>query len=396
MLSSPLLRSLTSLSFLLPIALAGAACSGSDTTATESETGPGDDASHDDVGLGDGADGADGAVVVPDKTPPTVVDEEPLDGTKGVALSTEITVTFSESMDPATLMGSTFTLSQGAVLVPGAVAYFDRTLIFTPTSPLALATTYDAKITTAATDLAGNALTAPFHFAFPTGDVGPRGPSPVLLGSAGTFAVLAKTAISNVPTSAITGALGLSPAAASYITGFALTKVGTYWTAPEVTGRIFAADNDPPTPKNMTTAISNMETAYTDAAGRPTPTSLNLGGGTLDGLTLAPGLYKWTSSVTIPTDLTLEGAANDTWIFQITGDLKLASAKHVTLKGGARAKNVVWQVAGGVDLGTTSHAEGVILTKTAITVEKGASVNGRLLAQTAVTLSGNTVVAPAH
>lgn len=103
-----------------------------------------------------------------------------------------------------------------------------------------------------------------------------------------------------------------------------------------------------------------MLTAFTVAAGRPTPTVLNLGAGTIGGLTFTPGLYKWTTGVTIPTDMTISGAPNDTWTFQASGDLGLSSAKAITLIGGARAKNIVWQVAGAVNLGTTLHAEGVI------------------------------------
>src|SRR6202035_4256501 len=105
---------------------------------------------------------------------------------------------------------------------------------------------------------------------------------------------------------------------------------------PQVVGSIFAADNDPPTPTNMTTAIGNMQTAYTDAACRPTPTSLSLGAGAIGARTLTPGLYKWTSSVTVPSDVTLSGAANDTWIFQITGDLAVSAAKKMILIGGAQ------------------------------------------------------------
>jgi len=101
----------------------------------------------------------------------------------------------------------------------------------------------------------------------------------------------------------ITGNLGLSPAAASFITGFSLTRAGTLWTTPQVIGDVFAANNDPPTPTDLTIAILNMQTAYTDAAGRPTPDALNLAAGAIGGLTIVPGLYKWTSSVTIPTDL---------------------------------------------------------------------------------------------
>lgn len=219
-------------------------------------------------------------------------------------------------------------------------------------------------------------------------------PAPVALGAAADYVILAKSAISNVPTSKVTGDLGLSPAAASYITGFSLTRAGAKWTAPQVVGSVFAADNDAPTPSALTTAVADMMTAYSDAAGRPTPTVLNLGAGAIGGMTLRPGLYKWTSALTIPTDVTLDGAADDVWIFQITGSLMMSAAQSVTLSGGAQAKNIVWQVAGGVELGAMAHAEGIILSKTAIKLGTGASISGRLLAQTAVSIAGATVTAP--
>lgn len=222
-----------------------------------------------------------------------------------------------------------------------------------------------------------------------------RGPAPVQLRSAGTFAILAQSTISNVPTSAITGDLGISPAAASSITGFVLTLAGTKLTAPEVVGDVFAADGADPTPSDLTAAIGDMQTAYDDAAGRTTPEFLNLGDGSIGGLTLTPGLYKWTSVVGIPSDVTISGSANDVWIFQISGDLSLSSGKRMTLRGGAKAKNIVWQVAGAVDLGATSHAEGIMLSKTAIHLATGSSINGRLLAQSAVTLDQVTVTEPA-
>jgi hypothetical protein len=221
-----------------------------------------------------------------------------------------------------------------------------------------------------------------------------RGPAPVLLGTAGGFVLLAKTAISNVPTSAITGDVGISPAAATFITGFPYTKAGIRWTTPEVTGSIFAADNDPPTPSNLTTAISDMETAYTDAAGRPTPDFLELHTGAIGGKTLTPGLYKWTSSVTVTADIELSGGPNDVWIFQIAGDFAMSSQTRMTLIGGALAKNVFWQVAGNVDLGTSAHAEGIFVSMTSINLQGNSSVNGRLLAQTAIHLAMSTVSAP--
>ncbi len=347
-------------------------------------------------GAGGSASGNSGSTASgTDTTPPTVVSSFPLNGATGTATTAMITADFDESMNPSTLTNASFTLAHGATPVPGTVGYFDNTATFLPASALALDTVYTATITTAAKDTDGVALAKIYTWTFTTDSVAPVGPAPVLLGAAGKYVILAKSAVSNVPTSVITGDLALSPAAASYITGFSLTRAGTKWTSPQVTGSVFAADNDAPTPSNLTTAVTSMQTAYTDAAGRPTPTFFDLGAGGLGGMTLAPGLYKWNSTVTIPTDLTIAGAPNDTWIFQVSGDLKMSAAKAIALSGGAQAKNIVWQVAGFVDLGTTSHAEGIMLSKTAITLETGASINGRLFAQTAVNVAGATVKAPA-
>eukprot|EP00918_Siedleckia_nematoides_P051127 GHVU01111917.1.p1 GENE.GHVU01111917.1~~GHVU01111917.1.p1 ORF type:complete len:161 (+),score=11.92 GHVU01111917.1:27-485(+) len=147
----------------------------------------------------------------------------------------------------------------------------------------------------------------------------------------------------------------------------------------------------PPTNTNLTTAVENMITAYNDAAGRPTPDFLELGTGSIGGMTLDAGLYKWTNTLSMASDVTLSGSADDVWIFQVAGDMTMSSAVNITLTGGAQAKNIFWQVAGSVSLGTTSHFEGVILSMTGITMQTGATVNGRLLAQTAVILDSNAV-----
>jgi hypothetical protein len=206
--------------------------------------------------------------------------------------------------------------------------------------------------------------------------------------------ILAKSATSNVPTSAITGNIGLSPAAASFITGLSLNLPagGAFSTSAQVTGNIYASDYAVPTPTDLTTAISAMQTAYIDAAGRTTPDHTELSAGILGGLTLPAGLYKWSNTVLIPTDLTLSGGASDVWIFQIAGGVTQAAATKVLLTGGALAQNVFWQVAGVVDIGTTALMQGEVMSLTAITLHTGASANGRLLAQTAVTLAGNAVV----
>ncbi|MFV8342987.1 ice-binding protein [Flavobacterium sp. XS2P39] len=212
----------------------------------------------------------------------------------------------------------------------------------------------------------------------------------VNLGVSGDFAILSKTGITDVYKSAVTGDVGSSP-----ITGAAILLK-----CEEVTGTIYTVDAAGPLPcrltnaTRLTTAIGDMQTAYTDAAGRLNPDFLNLGAGNIGGKTLTPGLYKWTSAVKIPTDITIAGGPDDVWIFQISGTLNMSSAVRITLADGAQAKNIYWQITDSVTLGTTSHFEGNILGQTAINLQTGASINGRLLAQTAVTLQMNAVTQP--
>ena len=212
----------------------------------------------------------------------------------------------------------------------------------------------------------------------------------VNLGVAGNFTILSKSGITDVYKSVVTGDIGTSP-----ITGAAIGL-----TCPEVLGTIYTVDAAGPLPcrvtnaSRLTTAVSNMQTAYTDAAGRVNPKFFNLGAGNIGGKTLTPGLYKWTSSVIIPTNISISGSATDVWIFQVAGTLDMSSAVKIILKGGAKASNIFWQTAGAVTLGTTSHFEGIILSQTGINMKTGGTINGRLLAQTAVTLQKNTVTRP--
>ena len=218
------------------------------------------------------------------------------------------------------------------------------------------------------------------------------GPRPVNLGQAGSFAILSKTGITDVYASAVTGNVGVSP-----ITGAALLL-----RCNEVSGQVFTADAAGPLPcavtdpSRLTLAVGDMEFAYIDAAGRVLPDFIALGAGEIGGKTLAPGLYKWSTNVSISTDITLSGSPDAVWIFQIAGKLKQANGVRVILAGGALAKNIFWQVAGDATIGTTAHFQGILLGKTLIAVNTGATVNGRLLAQTAVTLQMNSVKQPAQ
>jgi hypothetical protein len=175
------------------------------------------------------------------------------------------------------------------------------------------------------------------------------GPAPVNLGYAVPYVILSKTGITDVPGSVVTGRVGTSP----------ITGAADHLACAEVTGLIFSVDAAGPKPcgykkpATLAVAVLNMGTAYTDAAGRA-PDVTELGAGNIGGMTLRPGVYKWSSGVLIPANVTLRGTSTDTWIFQIARNLRIDSGVSVVLKGGARAKNIVWQVAGQTTIETTA------------------------------------------
>jgi hypothetical protein len=325
-----------------------------------------------------------------------------LNSSSNIVTGTAATATFSQPMNPATIdsfpAGSlrTFTLAdEQGNNIPGTVAMNAANTVatFTPSAPSLNANTgYVATVSTAASSAAGVASAAPVTWKFNTKNVPFTGQEPVSLGTAGTFAILTKTGVTDVYASAINGDVGSSP-----ITGAAVLL-----SCPEVaTGIIYTVDAAGPIACRitnatfLTAAIGDMGIAYTDAAGRSLPDATELGAGEIGGLTITPGLYKWSSNVLISTSVTLSGGPNDVWIFQIAGGITQASATRVTLAGGALPKNIFWQAADTVAIGTTAHFAGVVLGQKLIAVKTGASVNGRLLAQTAVTLQQNAVTQPA-
>ena len=212
------------------------------------------------------------------------------------------------------------------------------------------------------------------------------GPAPIVLGSAARYVILTKTGITDVPGSAVKGNVGTSP----------ITGAADLLSCSEVTGRVISVDATGPAPCSVAhpallgLAVLDMEAAYTSAAGRA-PDVRDLAGGNIGGLTIPPGVYNWSGSVTIPSNVTLRGGRKDVWIFQVAQNVNIANATSVELSPGVRSRNIYWQVAGAVTMGTTAHFEGTILGKTQIAMRTGASINGRLLAQTAVTLQKNVV-----
>ena len=346
-------------------------------------------------------------------TEPTVVSSTPSDRATAVPTSTNTsdnvvtgaaaTATFSQPMDPATINSSsagdvlTFTVRETTGNnVPGTVVMNAANTVatFTPTwSALNPNTSYTATVTTAAKNAGGVAMANPIAWTFTTSAAPFTGQTPVSLGLAGGFAILTKSGITDVFPSAITGSVGASPitGAAIHLTCAEMMRGGVYSVnaAGPLPCRVTA-------PNLLTVAVGDMETAYTDAAGRSLPDFIDLGAGLIGGLTLVPGLYKWNTKVSIATDVTISGGPNDVWIFQIAGTLIQASATKVILEGGAQPKNIFWQTSGAVAMGTTAHFAGVMLSKTMIAMKTGASINGRLFAQTAVSLEQNAVTRPAR
>jgi hypothetical protein len=221
-------------------------------------------------------------------------------------------------------------------------------------------------------------------------------PTVINLLSAGNYVILAESGIDTTGTTAIVGDLGLSPAAASYLSGFSQIpgiSAGTvYSTSSYVIGKLYASDyTGGSTTAELSTAISDMGTAYL-ASGTQAADVNELGTGNIGGLTLGRGVYKWTTDVTIPSNLTLVGTATDVWIFNTTKQLDLSAATTIVLSGGALPQNVFWRVEMTTTLETTSQFEGIILDFTDIELRTGAGINGRLFSQTAVNLQSSTVI----
>ena len=237
----------------------------------------------------------------------------------------------------------------------------------------------------------------------------------VNLGTAGSYAILTKAGITTVSGSTIKGDIAVSPIAATAMTGFGLTSAddGKASTSSQFRDMAYAANYIAPTPAHLTTAVGDMEIAYTDAAGRlnSNATRTNIGTGEIGGLVLSQstdnngdfnGVYTFTSDVTINADVTFQGAPEDIFIIQMTGNLLVAANVNVFLTGdesggaNATAKNIFWQVAGSVEVGAGAHMEGIILAKTSVLFKTGSSLNGRVLAQTACALQMVDITEPTN
>jgi hypothetical protein len=229
-----------------------------------------------------------------------------------------------------------------------------------------------------------------------SGDTTTNSQTTVDLGSAASFVILAKAGISTTGNTSIVGDIGVSPISSTAITGFGLIKSAdnTSSTSSLVNGKVYAADYAAPTPGMLSTAVLDMEAAFDEAKNRTNADFTELGTGALGGLTLAPGLYNWSTTVSATSDFTISGNSTDIWVFQIAQTFVLSSGVHVMLSGGAVADNIFWIVSEQVTIGTTAVLNGNVLGKTAIVFETGSTLNGRALAQTEVTLDATTIIHP--
>jgi hypothetical protein len=214
----------------------------------------------------------------------------------------------------------------------------------------------------------------------------------VELGSAKDFVILAKTGISTVPASSITGNIGVSPIAATAITGFKLKMDSgrEFSTAEEqITGKAYAADYAAPIPTELNDAVSDMETAYANAAERPNEDGerINTRNGDLSGMSLTPGVYTFGVDISFSEDISFDGGPTDVFIIQTTGNLLQKQGTQVILEeGGVQAKNIFWQVGGEVVVSEGSVLKGILLVKTKALFMAGSSLDGRVFAQTACNL----------
>jgi len=334
-------------------------------------------------------------------SPPTVTSVTPPNGSAPVCPNNAvITATFSKAMNPTTINSSTFTVALAGTGIAGQVSFVSATNIatFTPTASLTPSTSYTATITTGAKDTFGNPLATNFVWTFST-SAACAPPASVALGAACTFGVLAGSTVTNTGATVIKGDLGLNPGSA--ITGFLDTNTyvgtGTHTAGPgTVTGTIHLTDPPPPSVTSSAAAQTALTTAYLDLQGRTAPAPATVAGD-LGGQTLAPGIYKSTSTLGITGTLTLDGGGNPNavWIFQVASSLTTLSSSNIVLAGQAQSHNIFWQVGSSATLGTNSTFNGSILALSDITLATGATLNGRALARNgAVTLDTNMVNVP--
>lgn len=319
---------------------------------------------------------------------PTVTSTDPIPNASNVSLNKTLTANFSMAMDQSTINDMTFLLKQGANAVSGSVSYNGTTATFNPTGDLLSGSTYTATIKTGAKSASGTPLVNDYVWSFST--QAPAGGPMVDLKSALRFGIFAGTSVNNdAGFSQIRNMdVGISPGVRSSVTGFPPAIV--------VNGAIHASDDvsPPGIAAVLTQARQDLTDAYlfAEAASNPAPATVS---GDLGGTTLAPGIYKTTSTLLIQSgDLTLDaqGDVNAVWIFQIASGFTTVGGAggNVILINGANAANIFWQTGSSATIGDFTSFKGNILALTSITMNSGATATGRMLARNGSVVMTNT------
>jgi hypothetical protein len=316
---------------------------------------------------------------------PLVLSTNPANGTNNVPLNQVISATFNQRMNPETITQTSFKV-RGTNNIAGTISYGGNTVFFTPSTALSLNTSYTATITTAARDLLGNALQADYVWTFSTGAFF------IDLQSADQFGILAGNGVINQEGQSEIHNMnvGISPGPRSSVTGFPPAII--------LNGALFASNDLVPAgvALMLTQAKQDLTNAYLTLEGATFPASTTLSGDQ-GGTTLTPGIYKSTSTLLIQSgDLTLnaQGDANAIWVFQIASNLTTVGGAggNVILTGGAQAKNIFWQTGSSATIGDYTNFKGNVLALTSITMNSGASAEGRMLAINGAVVLTNTNV----
>jgi hypothetical protein len=322
---------------------------------------------------------------------PTVISTDPANLATGVALNKIISVTFSELMNTTSLNITSFLLKTGTTSVTGTVYMSGTTAYFKPTVNLLSGKTYTATITTDAKNVAGVKMANNYVWTFSTkAPLGPIGPD---LAGVARFGIIAGTAVSNnAGFSKINNLdVGIYPGARSSITGFPPAVV--------INGAIYASDDvaPPGVAAMLLKAKNDLTAAYLFAEGATSPAPAIVSGDQ-GGKTLAPGIYKSSSTLLIQSgDLTLDaqGDVNAVWIFQIGSAFTTVGGAggNIILSGEAQAKNIYWQVGSSATIGDYTKFKGNILALTTITMGAYSQADGRMLARNgAVTMTSTNII----
>ena len=309
-----------------------------------------------------------------DLTAPTIVSTLPLANATAVPVNTLVTASFSKAMDPLTISTASFSLSCSGAPVVATVAYVTNGSMatLTPAANLPASANCTATVSNAAKDIAGNALASglvpnPWNFTTAAVVIPPVTPASHL-GSAGTFGIMATSAITNTgATTKINGDVALEPG-----TSNGLLPV-------QVNGAIHINDSI------SHQAYADLLVGYNYYKGLPPGVTITAGAdlGALYPLGMPPGTYTSGSSMLVSTALVLDGGgdANAVWVFQIGSSLTTNTPLgSVSLRNGAQAKNVFWVPSASATIGVATIFNGTIIAGVSATAQTGAVINGRVLA----------------